>query len=481
MSLDAPALPLAADFAPATRAAWLAAVEKTLGGKSVETLAGRTPDGLAVSPLYTARDAPAPSTVAPAPRDGERAWDIRAPIAHPDPARANAQILENLAGGASSVLVAIDPSGGAGVAVGSAEGFERLFEGVMLDLAPVALDVGFLGVPCAQWLAAAAKASPAAPLAFHLDPLGALAAAGTSPGPIESHIADCASLAARLAETYPKSSLFCACGRAVHEAGGSPAAELTFAAACALAYAKALTAAGLTMNAAFERIVLGLSIDGDALTSIAKLRAARIVWGKIAGACGASAPARIEARSSRRMLTRAEAWTNLVRLTSAGFAGAAGGADAIVLDTFTDALGLPTPLARRLARDTQLIAMEEAHLGAVADPLAGAWAVEALTDDLARAAWSAFTAIEAVGGIAEALRGGRIAAAVDADRLALKARIAAGEVKIVGVTDFVGVAASPVEIEPAAAISTPAPDPRLPGPDSRCPALTPIRLEALAA
>ena len=479
--MNAPIQPLAGDFAVATRADWLAAVEKTLKGAAVQTLAGRTPDGLAVQPLYAADGAPAPTTFSPAPRDGERAWDIRAPVAHPDPARANAQILEALAGGASSVLVRIDPSGRDGVAVGSAEGLARLLDGVMLEVAPVALDAGFLGAAYAEWLAAAAKASPAAPLAFHLDPLSALAAAGASPVPIESHLTAGADLASRLAETYPVASLFCASGLVVHEAGGSPAAELAFAAACALAYAKALTTAGMTAEAAFGRIVLGLSVDGDVFASIAKPRAARVIWAKIAGACGAGGPARIEARSSRRMLTRADPWTNLVRLTAAGFAAAVGGADAIVLDAFTDAIGLPSPLARRLARNTQLILMEEAHVGAVADPLAGAWAVETLTDDLARAAWSRFTAIEAAGGIVEALASGQIAAQVEADRLALKARIAAGEVKIVGVTDFVGGMASPVEVEPAPTISTPAPDPRLPGPDSVCPALVPIRLDGLAA
>lgn len=478
--MDAPALRLAADFPPATRADWLAAVEKTLKGAAVETLAGRTPDGLAVRPLYAAEGAPAPAAFPRAPRGGERAWDIRSPIAHPDPARANAQILEGLAGGAASTLVRIDPSGQDGVAVGSADGLERLFEGVMLDLAPVALDAGFLGRQSAAWLAAAAKASPAAPLAFHLDPLSGLAAAGASPGPIEHHVTAAADFAARVVETYPRASLFCASGRVVHDAGGSPANELAFAAACALAYAKALTTAGMTEQAAFRRVVLGLSVDGDVLASIAKLRGARVIWAKIAGACGAVSPARIEARSSSRMLTRADPWTNLVRLTAAGFAAAVGGADAIVLDAFTDAIGLPSPLARRLARNTQLILTEEAHVGAVADPLAGAWAVEALSDELARDAWARFMVIEAAGGIVKALASGMIAAGVEADRAALKDAIAAGEVKMVGVTDFVGATAGPVELEPPVTVSATAPDPRLPGPDTHCPALTPIRLEALA-
>jgi methylmalonyl-CoA mutase len=481
LDLNAAIQPLAGDFPAATRADWLAAVKKTLKGATFETLAGRTPDGLAVAPLYTTRDAPAPITFPRAPRGGERAWDIRAAVAHPDPTHANAHILEALGGGASSVLIKIDPNGHDGVALGSPEGLARLLDGVRLELAPVALEAGFLGPACAEWLAAAAKSSPTAPLAFHLDPFSPFAAAGLSPGLIENHLRTAAGVAARLAETYPKASLFRASGRVVHEAGGSPAAELAFAAACALAYAKALVSAGLPAEAAFGRIVLALSADGDIFTSIAKLRAARLVLAKIAGACGAGGPARIEARSSRRMLTTVDPWTNLVRLTVAGFAAAVGGADAVVLGAFTDALGGPGPLARRLARNTQLIAMDEAHLGAVADPLAGAWAVEALTDQLARDAWSHFTRIEAAGGVARALASGLIAAGVDADRAALKEAIGAGAIKMVGVTDFVGAAASAVEIEPVTSISAPAPDPRRPGLDSRCPALTPIRLEGLPA
>ncbi|MEO8926028.1 MAG: methylmalonyl-CoA mutase family protein [Caulobacteraceae bacterium] len=478
--MPTPALALAADFPAATRADWLAAVEKTLKGAAIETLNGATPDGLGVQPLYTAEDAPAPASFAPAPRAAERAWDVRAAVAHPDLARANKQILEDLAGGAASVLVTVDPAGMDGVAVGSAEGLARLLDGVMLDLAPIALDAGFHGAACAKWLGAAAKASPAAPLAFHLDPLSALAAAGSSPGPIEAHLAAGASLAARLADTYPKASLYRADGRAVHEAGGSPDGELAFAAAAALAYAKALVGVGFSIDAAFGRIVLGLSVDGDVFASIAKLRAARLVWGKLAGACGATAPARIEARSSHRMLTVAEPWTNLVRLTVAGFAAAAGGADTIVLDAFTDALGLPTSFARRLARKTQLILMEEAHVGAVGDPLAGAWAVEALTDQLARAAWGKFIAIEAAGGIVEALRSGLIAREVDDARAALRDAAASGTVKIVGVTDFVATPTAPPDVEPRPNVSIATPDPRLPGPDTHCPALAPIRLEALA-
>ena len=310
----------------------------------------------------------------------------------------------------------LDPTGERGVAVGSAEELRDVLDGVMTDLAPVALDAGFLGPTCADWLAAAAKASPAAPLALNLDPLSAFARNGVSPGPIEAHLIAASHVAARLAETHPKASLFLASGGIAHEAGASPAWELAVGVTSALAYARTMTRAGIAQDEAFRRIVLSVSVDGDVLASIVKLRAARVLWDKITTACGVEDRARLQARSSDRMLTRADPWTNLVRLTSAGFAAAVGGADAVILANFTDAIGLPSPLARRLARNTQLVLMEEAHVGAVADPAAGAWAVEAQTDELARRAWSCIASIEAAGGIVDALRSGAVAEAVAVGR-----------------------------------------------------------------
>lgn len=469
-------LPLADDFAPPSREDWLALVEKTLKGETFEdALVRRTADGIAIAPLYTA----APTTVRDlAPRDATRPWDLRTAIRHPDAARANREILQDLQGGAASVLIALDPAGANGVAVGDAAGLARLLDGVLLDLAPVALDAGFLGPRAADWLGAAAKGGPEAPLAFHMDPLSAFAEAGVSPGPVESHIVSAATVGARLAGAYPKATLMLATGRVAHEAGGSDAQELAMTAAAAVAYARALVRAGLTMEDAFGRIAMGVSVDGEYFTGVAKVRAVRALWGRITGACGVAVPARIEARSSRRMLTALDPWTNLIRLTAAGFAAAVGGANAIVLGAFTDPLGLPTDFARRQARNTQLILMEESHLGRVADPAGGAWYLDQLTDDLARAAWTRFQAIEAAGGIVAALASGALAADVAASREAAQAAVSDGRVKLLGVTVFRNAEARPVEVETAEPVAVSGPEIRLPGPDSVCPPLTPARLSA---
>ncbi len=463
-------LDLADLFPPADETAWKALVAKTLGETPFESLRLKTVEGLSIEPLYPAAAA---EPLELAPRSVERPWEVRCFSAHPDAARANAEILEDLAGGAASVVLAIDPSGARGSAIGSSDGLARALQGVVLELAPVALDAGFLAPIAADWLGAAAKASPGARICPHMDPLSAFAEAGASPGPVESHLVSAATVAARLAQPYPAAGLFLASGRVVHEAGGGEAAELAFATSAALAYAKAMVRAGMPMDDAFNRITLSLAADNDHFLTIAKLRAARRLWARLTQACGVAGPARVEARSSRRMLAAQDAWTNMLRLTAANFGAAIGGADSVVLGNFTDAIGLPTAFARRQSRNTQLVLMEESHLGRVADPAAGSGFAEALTDELARAAWADFQAIEARGGIISALSDGHIAAGVAA---ANTARAAAGKPRIVGVTAFPPESSVAVDVESASPKPVTAPDSRLPGPDGRCPPLKSLRI-----
>ena len=478
--MNHPSPRLAEDFGAPDRSTWMALVEKTLKGQTFDdALVTQTPDGVAIQPLYTAKDGVTVARDLRA-RDAERPWDLRMRAAHPDPRQAAAEIVKDLEGGAASVLLVLDPTGVNGVAVGSLQDLAQALNGVLLDLAPVALDAGFLGPKAADWLAALAKAAPNAPLAFHMDPLTAFAQAGVSPGPIESHLISAATVGARLSDTYAKASLLLATGRAAHEAGGSNTEELAVMAASALAYAKALVRAGLSMQEAFSRITLGVSLDADYFTGVAKVRAARALWARVTQACGVSVPAVVEARSSQRMLTRADAWTNLLRLTAAGFAGAVGGADAIVLGAFTDAIGLPTAFGRRQARNTQLVLMEESHLGRVADPAGGSWYLDSLTDQLARAAWGGFQAIEAAGGIVKALESGLVADMVGATRAAQEAAFADKRRKILGVTAFPNADDKPVEVATPSTedFAVDPPSVRVPGPDSRCPPLTPIRFSA---
>ncbi len=472
-------LPLADDFPAPDRKAWLALVGASLKGASFEKrLVSHTRDGLAVQPLYEPDANAAVLSARPAPAaDIERPWDLQSLIDHSDPARANTDALENLSNGAASVLLRLDPSGETGIAAVDQDALARALDGVLLDLAPIGLDAGLMGPDAANWLAVLAKGAPGAPLRFNLDPLSVLAETGATPGPVEAHITTAAQTAARHAGAYPKACLFLASGRCVHEAGGSEGQELGFMAACALTYVRAMTDAGLTLEDAFGRVTLGLSLEADYFASIAKLRAAREIWARMAGACGLSVPARIEARSSRRMLSRLDPWVNLLRLTAAGFSGGVGGADIVTLDPFTQPLGRAGPLARRQARNTQLVLMEEAHLGRVADPAGGAAYLEALTDGFARAGWSVMQTIETLGGPVAALKDGRLAREVAAVRAVRQADVATRKTGLVGVSEFpnlgeAAVAVDPVDPRPFARSV----DLRAPGEDSHCERLQPMRL-----
>ena len=171
------------------------------------------------------------------------------------------------------------------------------------------------------------------------------------------------------------------------------------------------------------------------------------------------------------MLSARDPWPNLLRLTAAGFAGAVGGADAVVLDAFTQASGVPDDFARRQARNTQLVLMEEANLGRVDDPAAGSWYLDQRTRELAEASWAEFLWIQSEGGVVECLRGHLIQPRVARARQALEAALANGGAHLVGVTRF-------VDAEPRPAPATPRQPAAPEGGGDACVPLTPMRLAA---
>ncbi|MGU3455386.1 methylmalonyl-CoA mutase family protein [Brevundimonas sp. M1A4_2e] len=433
------------EFAVPTPLEWREAAVKALKERPLESLIHLDADHLATKPLYGAANGGEP-VFAPRPSDSEgRAWDVRALNEGEDADALNRAILTDLENGAASVLIAGPVAADAGRLV-------RALDGVALELAPVALDAGFDGVKAAEALSAAAKGSPRAKLAFHLDPISAYAEAGGAPGGFAAIMGETAKAAATHAATYPEATLFMASGRVAHEAGGSIAQELAFAASSAVAYVKAAVEADLSVEAALKGVVLGVAVDQAYFDSLVKIRALRLVWASLSKAFGVEVQAKIEARSSRRMLSARDPWPNMLRLTAAGFAGAVGGADAVVLDSFTRAAGLPDDFARLQARNTQLILMEESNLGRVDDPASGSWYLDARTRELAEAAWAEFQVYEAEGGVIACLEGGviqpRIARARDMAQKAFKD----GAAQIVGVTKFVDpdVRSAPVTPAPAA-------------------------------
>jgi methylmalonyl-CoA mutase len=171
-------------------------------------------------------------------------------------------------------------------------------------------------------------------------------------------------------------------------------------------------------------------------------------------ACGLEpVPPFVTAETAWRMMTKRDPYVNMLRATIAVVAAGLGGADAITVLPFTLALGLPDRFARRIARNTQMILLEESNLARVADPSAGSGGIEQLTGQLCSAGWSEFQDIERAGGAWAALEQGLIQKKVAAVRDQRLAAVARRKDALTGTSDFPDLAEPPVSVLEVAAVA----------------------------
>jgi methylmalonyl-CoA mutase len=447
-------LTLASEFPPATRDQWMALVDGVLKGAPFDKkLVSTTYDGLRIAPLY-ARRADAQPLAGRAPG---APWQVMARVDHPDAKTANRQALEDLENGAGGlVLVCKGAVGSQGFGIdASADALARILDGVYLDAVPVEF------MPTR-----AAKDAPAAvaelirkrgldPAACNLragfDPIGLMAAGAAAPLPWQEIAPHFARATRALADTGLRGPFAVADARVVHDAGGAEAQELAYALAVAVAYWRALEAGGVDVDAARRMISFRLSADADQFMTMAKFRALRKLWARVESAAGlAPQPAFVAAETAWRMMTRRDPYVNMLRVTIAAFAAGLGGADAVTVLPYTAAIGLPDAFARRVARNTQLILLEESNLARVADPAAGSGGIEDLTDQLCRTAWALFREIEKAGGAAAALAAGFIQDKVAAVRAAREKAVATRRDPLTGTSEFPNLPEHSVQVLAAA-------------------------------
>jgi methylmalonyl-CoA mutase len=466
-------LPLAADFPPAKREDWRKLVDAVLKGAPFERLIGKTYDGLAIEPLAARHRDARPV----AGRAGAAPWDIVARIDHPDPARANEIALRELNNGANGLnLVLAGSLGDHGFGLPATEqALTRVLDGVHPE-AGIVIDIDLPAfareVPQIVAKVVKQKADPAATkVRFGYDPLTAIAMSGRLPLPWRETAPLMAALIRSLADMGCKGPFAVGDGRVVHNAGGSEAQELAFALSSTVAYLRALEASGMALEAARDAVYFRMAADADQFLTIAKLRALRKLWARVETACGlAPKPVLLAAETSWRMMAQRDPQVNILRAAIAVFAAALGGADAIAVLPFTAACGLPDRFARRIARNTQLVLLEESHLDKVADPAAGSGAVENLTVELCQAAWSLFREIESAGGPAAALESGLIQDKIAAVRAKRATAAARRQDALTGVSIF------PNLQEAEAKVDAPLPSAKSAPPASRVAPLVPIRL-----
>ena len=471
-------LRLAADFAPATYEDWRKLVDGVLKGAPFEKLIGKTYDGLPIEPIYRrAHGAPIAGRAAAAP------WQIMQRIDHPDPAMANAQALLDLENGATGLELEFAGGAGArgfGIADASPATLDRLLDGVILDAGiSIALNPVVGRENAGENLAALIEKRGIDPanvdLRVNYQALSTMAVRGFAPAPWREMAPPFAKVVGGLLSRGFKGSLVLADGRPVHDAGGSEVQELAFALSLAVAYLRMMEAGGIALEQARAVLSFRLAADADQFLTIAKFRALRSLWARVEQACGLEPkPAFIAAETAWRMLTRRDPYVNMLRATMATFAAGLAGANAITVLPHTLALGLPDPFARRMARNTQLVLLEESNLAKVSDPAAGAGGIETLTQQLCEAAWQSFQEIEKAGGVFEALEQNLIQHKVAATRARREASIARRKEVLTGASEFPNLHEAQVAVldaKPAAI--TPVGEPKI-----KFDALAPIRLAA---
>ena len=433
-------LQLAADFAPASYDDWRKLVDGVLKGAPFEKLVGKTYDGLRIEPIYPRARGAAPI----AGRAPAAPWQIMQRIDHPDAAQANAQALHDLENGAGALALVF---AGANDACGfglepTAEAVEKILDGVFID-AGIALElqVGtqsrMAAIHVAEYVKRKGLSPAACDIRFGLDPIGACAVWGSSLYAWPEIVAAVTGAIKGLAGIGFKGPFAVADGRVIHDAGGSEVQELAFVLAAGVAYMRALGSAGVALEDAQSMLYARLSADADQFLTMAKFRALRLLWARVEQACGlAPKPWFIAADTAWRMLTQRDPYVNMLRATMATFAAGLGGANGITVLPHTLALGLPDRFARRVARNTQLVLLEESNLARVTDPAAGSGGIETLTQQLCEAAWSLFQEIEKAGGVFGALEQNLIQRKVAATRAAREANIARRKEVLTGATKF---------------------------------------------
>jgi methylmalonyl-CoA mutase len=389
---------------------------EALGPEPEQMLETPTYEAVAIRALYTALDElpepPLPGEWpflrgADALRDVKSGWKVAeaipanrvAGVAADD---VNSAVLAGLAEGVSALLLRVGESG-----VLPAH-LEKVFEGVYLSMAPVILDAG------ADYRAAGdvllelvgrVDDDQRAILSIDLgaDPLTAPLSDRAAP-PLEEVV----SMAATVAD-HPGVRAITVDGPAFHNLGANATWELAGSIAAAVSYLRVLTESGLPVAKALAQVSFRLSADDDQFLTIAKVRALRRLWARVAEVLGEpdSGAAVVHAETSLPMMTQRDPWVNMLRTTLAAFGAGVGGADTVLVFPFDVAIeggfpGMATSFARRMARNIQLLLLEESHVGRILDPAGGSWFVENLTDQLANQAWQSFQAVEQHGGFVDA-------------------------------------------------------------------------------
>ncbi len=453
-------------------AAWRALVERELKGRTPEDLVWRTPEGIAVRPLYTEADLEgldhlgslpgmAPFTRGPrATMYAGRPWTIRQYAGFSTAEESNAFYRKALAAGQQGVSVAFDLAthrgydsdhprvvgdvGKAGVAIDSVEDMKVLFDGIPLEKVSVSMTMNGAVIPIlASFIVAGEEQGvPRAELSGTIqnDILKEFMVRNTYVYPPEPSMRIVSDIIGYTAREMPKFNSISISGYHMQEAGANLVQELGFTLADGKEYVKAAIASGMDVDEFAGRLSFFFAIGMNFFMEAAKLRAARLVWHRIMEGFGAKKPEslmlRTHCQTSGVSLQEQDPYNNVVRTAYEALAAVLGGTQSLHTNSFDEAIALPTEFSSRIARNTQLILQHETGVTKVVDPLAGSYYVEALTAELADAAWRLIEEVDGLGGMTKAVASGMPKLRIEESAARRQAAVDRGEEVIVGVNRY---------------------------------------------
>ncbi|MDX5595266.1 methylmalonyl-CoA mutase family protein [Pseudovibrio sp. SPO723] len=428
------------EFLKSTRADWEDAATRALKGAALEKLRSVGGDGLITLPIYGGSQTAAPLHL----REDALPWTLVQRVDIPDISQANAQLLEDLEGGASGIDLVFPASCRArsgGIDLRTLDDAKRLLDGVLSNLITLRLSCGHEATALSLAVIEACLDQGVDPKQLKVegvaDIIGFYARRGWLGNPPEVPEGRLVDMVSYATERGVQSALVRADGRTFHDAGANATQELAIALSCTLYYFRVLERGGVPTDRLPALINVTLSADADQFLTIIKARAMRKLWAALLAASGYDQlPLKLHMESSWRMMTKSDPWVNMLRGTVAAFAAGVGGANSVCVLPFTSALGLPNSFARRIARNTQLILAEESNLYRVMDPGAGSGMIEERTDALVAASWDYFQKLEGLGGIYNALTSGQLAEDIEKSRIEQELRLATGKAPLTGTSSF---------------------------------------------
>ncbi|HEY2835541.1 MAG TPA: methylmalonyl-CoA mutase [Rhizomicrobium sp.] len=453
------------------RVEWEKAIAGELKTRAAADLVWRSPEGIAIKPLYAEADLEGietagwpgllPYTRGPrASMYAGRPWTIRQYSGFSTAEESNHFYRQNLKAGQMGLSVAFDlPThrgydsdhprvvgdvGKAGVAIDSVEDMKILFDGIPLDRMSVSMTMNGAVLPVLAGFIVAGEEQGVPPErlsgTIQNDILKEFMVRNTYVYPPEPSMRIVADIIAFAAEKMPRFNSISISGYHMHEAGATAVQELGFTLADGLAYVRAAMARGLDIDQFAPRLSFFFGIGMNFFMEVAKLRAARLLWSEIMVGLGAKNPEsrmlRTHCQTSGVSLTEQDPHNNIVRTTLEALAAVLGGTQSLHTNAFDEAIALPTDASARVARNTQLILQNESQITRVTDPLGGSYYVEALTHSLAQAARTLLARVEEAGGMTAAVEAGWPKLEIEASAARRQARVDRGEDVIVGVNKF---------------------------------------------